>query len=103
MRPIVSIQGATTTAMRPNALAWFNAAQDDAQSPPWQPRSQPGQSAERWSWGARVVRVMSGWHRCIVPTTGRFNGPTRLRLLEWLKAAQCEGCGGETRSFLLFE
>ena len=53
--------------------------------------------------GARVVRVMSGWHRCIVPTTGRFNGPTRRRLLEWLKAAQCEGCGGETRSFLLFE
>ena len=26
--------------------------------------------------GARVVRVMSGWHRSIVPTTGRSNGPT---------------------------
>ncbi|WP_156771061.1 hypothetical protein [Synechococcus sp. CC9902] len=74
MRPIVSIQGATTTAMRPNALAWFNAAQDDAQSLPWQPRSQPGQSAERWSWGGLMwcglcqVGTDASFQPLVVPT-----------------------------------
>ncbi|MDA7437101.1 hypothetical protein N8463_00575 [Synechococcus sp. AH-601-P06] len=50
------------------------------------------------------MRVISGWHRSIVPTTASF--PLRVVLtgrqgaagLAWLKAAQCEGCGGETRS-----
>jgi hypothetical protein len=49
--------------------------------------------------GAHVVRVMSGWHRSIVPTTELFPplgipmGRYGAAGLQCLKAAQCEGSG----------